>query len=328
MEADSDKLLFVMSARQKMSWSEFSEAVDFLLPTRSTKIIDRKATILHALQALGHCDVYRESDLTKIIIAPPALYRLPRSGVPVAVLAGMRGLDIKEQLFQTEEVRKGDVEIKIEKIPDRALMPDVIQVRGHDEILQSLSDRILVRYINTPPAWSLANWSATLAQYAASLTYTIDPDLNWSRYDFSEREAEFERLPSETVPRLSRYFNPTTRLPKHVFFAQTLGAEVDLDWGRYLILNSAQRNIVRYDKITLQLHVPLKMQLPALMARSICLSSGRPPVYTSGETFSELGSYNDWLTFQSVPPQIARLVLLKLGQASISFQATRLHKSF
>jgi hypothetical protein len=61
--------------------------------------------------------------------------------------------------------------------------------------------------------------------------------------------------------------------------------------------------------------VPIMAPLPALIARIVCLCSGKPPVHRFKESYVRALGCRDWLMFEDVPPQIAMAALSKVGQS-------------
>lgn len=321
MSADPNRLLFVMSARGSMTWAQYREAVDYLLASDTSQEhrIDSTANrsgLLQCLEALGHCDVLYHQGQSTISITPPALCRLPQSGLPVAVLTGARCVQTHAELVAAETIGGGKIRLKTEPHPGlMGLLPDVIWVSAtSEEALAAYCDEVGIRYAKTPPAWTLVNWCGTISEYEATLDFCIPETLNWARYDFGVISHYFGRETSETFPRYSRYRNPTTGLPKHVFFRDRLGAEVDLSWGRYLVLHAKGITVTAYDERRYRLCVPIKVPLPGGVARTLCLCSGKPPVHCHVENLVPDNDCQDWLVFEDVPPQIAWAALSKVGQ--------------
>jgi hypothetical protein len=323
MSVDPNRLLFVISARGSMTWAQYCEAVDFLSASGSVRgrIIDGTATrsgLIQCLEALGHCDAHYERGESTIIVAPPALCRLPRVGLPVAVLTGARYSQTQYQMAEAAQARGGTVRLKAKRHPGPlGLLPDTILVESDSEdAMAGFCADLQIRCAAIPPAWTLVNWCGTLSEYEATLDYRIPETLNWARYDFNANSYGFARTTSDSFPRYSRYLNPTTGLPLHVFFRDRLGAEVDLSWGRYLLLNLKAITVAAYDERRFRLCVPVKIPLPTVIARIVCLCSGKAPVHRTKEPLMQRSlNCQDWLMYEDVPPQIAIAALSKVGQS-------------
>jgi hypothetical protein len=216
-------------------------------------------------------------------------------------------------------VQSGKIKVITQSFPELKLLPDRILVKADSvEDLCDFSKELNLYYPCVPPALTLLNWCGTLQEYEEKLDFHISQQLNWARYDFSSNSFSFDRSLSESVPRYSRYRNPSTGLPLHVFFKQELGAEVDLDWGRYLFLKAKDITVTAYDEKRHRLYVPVKLPLPGVVAKIICLCSGKPPVLTIKDSLVPRVVCRDWLMFDEVPPQIAIPALAKVGQSPLN----------
>jgi hypothetical protein len=327
MVVDPNRLLFVISARNRMKWSHYCDAVKFLSTTSSSrdKFFDGAATrsgLLQSFEALGHCDIYYESGNSTIIVAPPVLCRLPRAGLPVAVLAGARCVQTLRQITEIINTSNNTIQVKTIRYPGPlGLLPDTILISSDsDESMKRFCAELQIRYSAIPPAWTFVNWCGTLAEYVETLSYRIPESLDWTRFDFNLDSQGFGRNLSDSFPRYSRYLNPTTGLPIHVFFRDSFGAEVDLRWGRYLLLQSMGRTVTAYDERHFRLWIPVRIPLPTIVARTMCLSSGKPPIHRSMEALVKGFHCDDWLMFEGVPPQIALAALSKVGQSPIRIE--------
>jgi len=319
--ADPNRLLFVISARSRMAWTDYCEAVDFLSAVNlgGHRVAYGTATrsgLLQCLEALGHCDSFYDDGQSTITAAPPSLCRLPRAGLPVAVLAGARCLKTQEQLVDAARAQGDAIQITRERHPGPlGLIPDTVLLESESEdALTAFAASLGLCCPHIPPAWTLVNWCGRLSEYEATLDYHVPENFGWSRYDFCTRSHAFLRTHSESLPRLTRYRNPTTTLPVHVFFRDGSGAEVDLSWGRYLLLNAKNITVTAYDDRRFRLCIPVGIPLPSVIARSVCLCSGRPPIHRSADALVPGYECRDWLIFEDVPPQIALAALSKVGQ--------------
>ena len=322
MSTDPNRLLVVISARGTMTWAQFFEAVGVLSVRRSDIRWEDGGTasrscLLQSVHALGHCDTYYEEGHTTIAIAPLSLCRLPRAGLPTAVLTGARRLQTRKSIEEAADLRGDGVRVSFARYPGPlGLLPDSIFVESESgHAMASFGDDLRIPYIDTPPSWSLVNWCGTLLQLEEKLDYRIPKSLNHPRYDFSTVTLDFNRTITDSLPRYTRYRNPTTGLPLHVFFRGELGAEVDLSWGRYLLLKSKGITVSAYDERRFRLCVPVKTPLPGIVARALCLCSGQPPIYLCSRSLVRGIDCADWLMFNGVPPQIALPALSKVGQS-------------
>jgi len=321
ISADPNRLLFVISVRGKMKWADYCNAFDFLSANKLSKehtsnITATRSGLLQCFEALGHCDAYYENGQTIITASTASLCRLPRAGLPVAVLAGARCLKTQEQLAEAANAQNNSIQIITERYPGPlGLLPDTITIQSEsDAALAAFTEKLGLRCPKIPPAWTFVNWCGTLMEYEKKLDYHIPEDFGWTRYDFCVNTHIFLRTRSDSLPRLSKYLNPTTTLPVYVFFRNGSGAEVDRNWGRYLNLNARGITVAAYDERRYRLCIPVRIPLPSVISRTVCLCSGKPPVHKSGEALVPGCECTDWLMYEDVPPQIALVALSKVGQ--------------
>ena len=303
-----------------MTWGQFREAVDYLGANglsqegRTDFRVSRRA-LLQCLEALGHCDVYYKDGESKISVTPPSLYRLPRAGLPLAVLAGARSIQTLKELDDAAKARADRLRLTV--IHNHGLLgliPDTIQVSATEDVIVEFCATLRIRYVAIPPAWSLMHWAGMLSDYEASMTFRIPEAFSWARFDFDDKSFDFGHNRIDEFPRYSCYRNPITSLPTYIFFRDGHGADVDLNWGRYLLLNAKGITITAYDERRSRLCVPVKVPLPGIVARTICLCSGKPPIIRNIERLVKDMDCQDWLMFEDVPPQIALSALSKVGQ--------------
>lgn len=243
MSADSNRLLFVISAHGEMTWAQYCEAVDYLSKPVSysgqeTGYAQARSHLLRSMQALGHCDVIYKDGCSIISMVPPSLCRLTRAGLPTAVLTGTRWLNTCQQMREKAAKMDGKVRLIILQNPGPLeLLPDTILVESlSEEAMVKFCSELRIAYVRIPPAWTLVNWCGNLAELEQTIDYRHPDSLNWPRYDFSIQDLRFGHTRANSFPRFTRYRNPTTGHPLHLFFREDRGAEVDLLWGRYLIL--------------------------------------------------------------------------------------------
>jgi hypothetical protein len=327
MSADANQLLFAISARGKMTWGQYREAIAILLEGLSghqggAGEAASHVSLLQALQGLGHCDVDFTNEGSVISITQAALCRLPSGGLPKAVLTGARSLDTIKQIREAALGFGKEILVTVlrESAPS-GLIPDSVFIEAASErTLGEYAEVLGVQYIGIPPAWTLVNWSGDIDEIGQALDYRVSQDLNWPRFDFRPYELFFSRERYDSFPRLTRYINDATKMPMHVIYCDDRGAEIDLNWGRYMLFKLLSLNITAYDEKSLKLAVPLKAQLPTVIARALCLCTGLPAIHLNREGLVPQIRCSDWIVYDGIPPQIAVTALSKIGQAPIMKQ--------
>jgi len=87
-----------------------------------------------------------------------------------------------------------------------------------------------------------------------------------------------------------------------------------MDWARYWAHHQAGTTGLGYDAPRRLFAVPVKVPLPRLLARALCLCSGMPPLQIDLERV--FGS-REFTVFTDVPSEVAFKVADKLGSALV-----------
>jgi hypothetical protein len=95
-------------------------------------------------------------------------------------------------------------------------------------------------------------------------------------------------------------------------------AEVNRDWGRYMVLSQERKQVVLYNDKMQKLIVPVTVPLPCLLARGVALCTGVPPkITTVSAKVGDIPPNHPVYVYSGVPRIIAELVTDKLGQQII-----------
>jgi len=321
-------LLYILSAKRRMSWIDFKKTYDYLytvhvLPTEpgEININYERNQVARALDALGHCELEFSKDAQNVFSGPPVLARLPQTGLPKATLVGARFPQTISRLKQAAKTINRRIKILVDNQPGRhVLVPSrvVIQAEFGKEIAD-IGTSLGVKFENEPPAWSITNFSAALDEYMATRQWSRRADLNWHRKDFNFDSLCYTRRKWEGEVRLSRYVDPVRNTNLHLLWKKDQVSEVDGDWGRYAALNEAGINILTYDSQKFAFGVPRTLPLPRLIARGLTLCSGLLPtvIENGGVRFSQ-SDHCPIAVYSDVPPAIAQLAATRLGQILLS----------
>jgi hypothetical protein len=314
-----DKLLFILSKRQKTRWPVFREIFGALYADLSKKVqnspslTDLRIYTVRAFQTLGHIEVVFDEDGGYVYVAPPALVRLPKIGLPEFVLCGARSPETVADLVEVARHTRSDVEIEVDS---RVLIgPKRVVVKADTTAqVQQIASDLGIRFQLDPAAWRLANYSGSLVEYLDSRIWTYESDINWVRADFNPQALQFERRPLEGR-NLSRYQDPVRTIYRYFLWNSGKRAEVNLDWGRYAALNLAEVNVLSYNPQDGSFWVPVSTPLPPLLNRALGLCTGKPPVLIKREPErihfqGALGFYK----YEAIPHYIATLVAQKVSQ--------------
>lgn len=326
MSETSEKLLYVISAKKELAWLSFKETFDYLYNletglieenTDKDGIKNKRLQVIRALDSLGHCDFSFSDDRSKskVYAAPPVLVRLPCAGFPQAILAGARSPATIQQLSDACQSAGDRINLEIkEQASELALIPKRVAVQAEDvRELEAIASALTIPFIETPSAWSLLHFAASIDDYLATLKWSNDSELNWKHQTFEPSSLQFKTIEkTDTNIRLARYNHPSRNTKNCYLWQDERCTEIDLDWGRYAILKALRRNVLIYDKRTFTMAVPASANLPRLLERSLTLCSGYAATYVKKlPHYPQIQGFN---LFSAIPPQIAEMTAAKLGQ--------------
>lgn len=323
MFASDDRLLYVLSARREVSWSAYKAAFDALHGAPGGESDDAalaraRSHTAHTLDALGHCDVNFDEWGGRVTVAPAALARLPRAGLPEAVLVGTRAPETIAQLTAicTSRARPASLSVTPEQ-GDLALIPARVVVQADDiGDLAEIAHTLDILFTEQPPAWVLAHFSGSLDAYLERLDAAAIPEPEWRREDFDPISLRFRpaRQPDDNI-RLSRYSDPERDAWVYLLWRDGRCVRPDRDWGRYAVLREFGAGILLYDELRNLLAVPVGAPLPRLLARALTLCAGAAPTFAPIQQRVSPGRVLwGYTAYDDVPEQVAELVAAKIGQ--------------
>jgi hypothetical protein len=325
---NSDRLLYILSAKQDLSWTAFKSAFATLYPSIASvsdlekqSIDGKRREVVRSLQSLGHCDF----DFTgnRVYVAPPALVRLPRAMSPQAVLTGARSPQTLEQIKDICNSLSNHTKVEIQPDDALSLIPRRITIQVEDvEELRKIANSLKIHFKDNPAAWEILNFAGSLQDYLATRKWSSAPEINWKHQTFHTSSLTFQ--PSKDTDsniRLRQYNHPTRNTQIHYFWRNDgQSAEIDRDWGRYVVLSAIHLNTLVYDKRKFMMAVPVSAKLPQLLERALTLCSGYVPEYKDRlESLSKiLPKVRGFKLFQAIPPQIAEMTAAKLSQTLVT----------
>ena len=323
MSRDSDQLLYVISAKQQMPWASFKEAFDYLYTLQAASngaelngINYKRLQTVRALDSLGHCDFNFKEDTSKVSAAPPVLVRLPCAGFPQAILAGARSPQTIQKLSDACKCIGHHINLEDTKQSGELLLVPVrVAVQAEDVgELEAIANSLGIPFMETPSAWSLLHFAASINDYLATLQWSTSSELTWKRQTFNPSFLQFRQdQETDTDIRLSQYSHPLRQTKIYYLWEDGRCTQIDPDWGRYAVLKVARMNILVYDQHRFIMAVPVGAKLPRLLERALTLCSGYAATFVDKIPFAhtEVRGFN---LFRAIPPQIAELTAAKLGQ--------------
>jgi hypothetical protein len=317
---ESDQLLYVLTAKREISWSAYKTVIDEIFRTSPIFRLDvasLRGRILRLFDAFGFCDMTFNEGAGRVFVCPATLVRLPLQSCS-ALLVGARGPTTFKDLSDAA-IGKTELSVHIDKADESAFLPSRITIDSSDlEALARFSSSLKIPFESEPVCWKLSQFSADIESYESTLQWNDGPDLNWKNWHFDPEHVEFREKAEPALPlRLVRYLHPVKNISRYRLWKNSSYAEVDLDWGRYIVLRDSGFNVLYYDPHQHRFAVPRSASLPRLLQRALGLSSGLMPLtYRLREG---IGSRKTWDLFQLVPPQVAETVCKKVGQSLATF---------
>jgi hypothetical protein len=263
----------------------------------------RRKTI-RFLDSLGHCEF--DFDRRQVFACPPVLVTLPSCGLPKAVLTGARSATIFQKIKRFAKSNRDSISYSIE--PQRSehpLLPSALYIEAvtYDYLQEVAQTAQIGHHLNQPAAWTLVNFSAGLGDIRNNHSYENRADLNWKKRAFSIESLKFSWIyNTENLQGLVEYTNPVNQQRLHWIWDGNQAAEVDRDWGRYLILAAEGVDVLLYDDRRYLLAVPATVPLPRFLARAATLCSGKAPESHTVDIYT------------AVPSSIALMISEKLSQ--------------
>jgi hypothetical protein len=280
-------------------------------------INNKRFQAIRALDSLGHCDFNfsDDSSKSKVYAAPSVLVRLPCAGFPQAILAGARSPNTIQQLSHACQSAGNHINLEIkEQATELGLIPKRVALQAEDvRELEAIASSLTIPFIETPSAWSLLHFAASIDEYLATLKWAKDSELNWKHQTFEPSSLQFKILEKTDINiRLARYNHPSRNTKTCYLWQDERCTEIDLDWGRYAILKALRRNVLSYDKRRFTMAVPASANLPRLLERALTLCSGYAATYV--KKLPHDPQIQGFKLFSAIPPQIAEMTAAKLGQ--------------
>ncbi len=346
MSRDSDELLYVISAKKQMPWLSFKQAFDYLYLLHNIdseneyKIINARFSTVNHLDSLGHCEFDFNDKNKRVYATHPVLVRLPSAGFPQAILTGSRSSKTIGELTNACRLIGDNINIEVtEQESEFLLIPKRIVVQAEDiSELHTIASKLEINFLETPSAWSLLHFTASLKDYLDTCQWSNESELNWKRHTFDPNSLIFSPSPTENTSErkisnihLIQYEHPYRNTKIYYLWQNEKNIQVDRDWGRYAVLEANKISVFIYDQHKFMIAVPVNAKLPRLLERTLTLCSGYVvrletlPFHilrsnSSVSTATGVVRSSDMVNFKifrDVPPQIAEMTAAKLGQTLV-----------
>jgi hypothetical protein len=311
----SELMLHVLTARGVLSWTAWREAYDSVAGNAVETGLPPYNLAARQLDQLGHIEIVSMGGEFKLAAAPAVFVRLPRLGLPTAVLCGGRSPQTERKLRDAAAANSARLMV-FESRLERQMSPRSFFVEGEDvSHLARTAAAAGVQFAEVHAAWSMVNAAGNIDSYAQSLTWRHEPEANLQVSEFSLTSLRFG--PPQTGAqgrRLLRYF--PRRLPSYYELRDgDRAARTDRDWGMYATLGAHGQNCLIHDSRAKIIAVPAGVPLPKLIARALALCSGLSPAWLPSTNASwPSQESNGFYIYTAVPDSIAETVFEKMGQ--------------
>jgi hypothetical protein len=322
----SEELVYAMSTRGVILIDEFNSLFRMIYsPGISDKQesidIDIRRQVIRLLDSLGFCEF--DFETRRVYMCEPSLVLLPAFGLPKAILAGARTPLLVKKLKDSVKQRKDKMALHC--MPQSTVnfsMPSLICIEALDVglIREVASECGVSADLDKPAAWALANLSVSLEALKQSINFVPFAGLNWKRRTFDVDKLTFSSKgpAGQHSTLLIEYQNPLDRQNRHILRESDRAAEVNRDWGRYMVLSQEDKQVVLYNGKMQKLIVPVTVPLPCLLARAVTLCTGVPPkITTVSAKIGDIPPNHPVYVYSGVPQIIAKLITDKLGQQII-----------
>lgn len=150
-----------------------------------------------------------------------------------------------------------------------------------------------------------------------------NPLNHWTSKAFSIEKLHFvNKAEVNGAVQLFEYLNPLNQQRTHWLWKDTLAAEVDRDWGRYMLLAHYGLNRLVYDLEAHLLAIPKNLPLPIFLSRALTLCSGIVPTHAYLKLNNNLGfpAKLPVIVYKKVIPEVVNILCSKLSQDPIHYK--------
>jgi hypothetical protein len=319
----SEDLIYAMSTRGNITMDEYNALFKMVyapgICNRQNSIdVDIRRQLVRLLDSLGYCEF--DFDSRKVFMCEPALVLLPAFGLPKAILVGARTPLLMKTLKNAAKNCKE--KMIMHYMPQSTVdfsMPALVCIEAieTDCIREIAAKCELHTDFEKPAAWGLANFSVSLDTLKEGMQFIPFSELNWKKrvFDIDRLIFSSQQPALQNSTMLIEYKNPINQQNRHVLLNNGSFAEVKRDWGRYILLSNAQKQVILYNEKMQKLITPVTVPLPCILARAVALCTGLvPKITTTSIKIGDIPPNHPVYVHSGVPKVIAELISTKLGQ--------------
>jgi hypothetical protein len=309
---DCEKLLHLISIQGELGISKFHDFFEQIYPASLEPSEDKRYfarfQAIRFLEALGHCE--HDYENRRLYVCPPLIALQSEWGIPHAILTGARIPSFMIKLRDFTSHNKRNLALREISQPCFPMLPMAIILKATSKeiIEQAAAYAGIDCELKFPVPSTLLESSDGVKQIYEKLKFDQTTGLNWQKLTFSTQTLGFTSNDyPESNTKLVEYTNKINRRKVHFLWVDGQAAEVDRDWGRFIVLFLENTNVILYSKKRFQLFLPASTPLPAIVARAITLKSGVIPIE------KKIDQKNYWV-YGGIDPIFAAQVARKLGQ--------------
>lgn len=292
---NGNNLCNFLSLKSELTIKDFFKVFEFFyskeFPVHQTKtnynLTKLKRASLNIYDYIGILDY--DFETKKIVLKPPQFIFIPTEKGRKVLLIGARDNVLIEKIISAAPKHKLQVELtKQLSSNERLLLPDIITVRAFQQpndpygenSIKAFANELNIKFINDYfPQVAMQDFSAKIVDYENTLQETNEKDYDWARYIFNPETLGFDKIETPTFDKsfsLVRY-----KLDEYTYefklWKENKCYKVDMNWGRFLVLNHFNNNVILYD--SRKVAIPITTPLPRLLSEAIMLLSGKAPEF-------------------------------------------------
>lgn len=322
-----NKFIDFLTLKGALTTEEFYKAFEFYYSkgfseqSGNFNITKLKRASLNFYDFIGILDY--EYETKNIVLNPPQFIYIPTLRGRKVLLIGARDTALIETIINTAPKRNLQVEIsKHFSSNERLLLPDVITIKAYkqnsddfgEKCLKDFAEEMRIKFVdNSLPQVAFLNFSVNIVEYENLIETTDENDYGWARYNFNPETLLFEKSEdtnfNKSFSLLQYKLNEYTY--HHKLWKNSNCFQIDLNWGRFIVLKHFNKNVILYDGINNKVAIPIELPLPRLLAESIMLLSGLAPDFKVIEG-------KKYRIYENMPSIFTTNLFSKLGQTPIN----------
>lgn len=330
----NDMLITYLTVRRESCAKDYFEAFESVYQKRfgpdeiESHIIELsrlKRWSLNYLDYMGFLDY--EYSTKKIVVNPPQFILIPTQSGRKVLLIGGRTPELIQKI--KDQAEKEGLYLSIEPQDESLIpfiLPPTITLSGFDKHNGSKIERVLKKVAEACsisfdpdklPQFRLAEFSGNIDEYTNHLTpdERFD-DSGWPARIFDINQLRFIPIDTQSINKSFALveYRLTEYSFKHRLWINGYPHEINKNWGRYVVLKKARKNVIFNDREKNIIAIPDSLPLPRLISKAMTLFSGKAPKRLKLEIN---GIITWWNIFENIPHIFANNYFKKVGQEVI-----------